>query len=46
MSRDKNLKETITTKGTEITVVSGGDDNDYISFLCLWITGNLLRCIC
>jgi len=31
MPRDKNLKETITAKGTEITVVSGGDDNDYIS---------------
>ena len=31
MPRDKNSKETITAKGTEITVVSGGDDNDYIS---------------
>ena len=31
MPMDKNLKETITAKGTEITVISGGDDNDYIS---------------
>ncbi|MDD4495220.1 MAG: KilA-N domain-containing protein [Eubacteriales bacterium] len=31
MTKDKNLKETIIAKGTEITVISGGDDNDYIS---------------
>jgi hypothetical protein len=31
MPKDKNLKETIIAKGTEIAVISGGDDNDYIS---------------
>lgn len=31
MTNDKNLKETIFAKGTEIAVISGGDDNDYIS---------------
>lgn len=31
MPKDKNMKETIIAKGTEITVISGGDDNDYIS---------------
>jgi len=31
MPTEKNLKETIIAKGTEITVISGGDDNDYIS---------------
>jgi hypothetical protein len=31
MPMNNNLKETITAKGTEITVVSRGDDNDYIS---------------
>ncbi|MDD4591740.1 MAG: KilA-N domain-containing protein [Parabacteroides sp.] len=31
MPKDKNLKETIIAKGTEIAVISGGDENDYIS---------------
>ena len=31
MPKDKNMKETIIAKGTEITVVSGGDTEDYIS---------------
>ena len=31
MPKDKNLKETIIAKRTEIAVISGGDDNDYIS---------------
>ncbi len=31
MPKDKNMKETSIAKGTEITVISGGDDNDYIS---------------
>lgn len=31
MPKDKNMKETIIAKGTEITVISGGDGNDYIS---------------
>ncbi|RNC29225.1 MAG: hypothetical protein AWM53_00874 [Candidatus Dichloromethanomonas elyunquensis] len=31
MPKDKNMKETIIAKGTEIAVISGGDDNDYIS---------------
>lgn len=31
MPEDKNFKETILAKGTEIAVISGGDDNDYIS---------------
>ena len=31
MSKDKNMKETIIAKGTEIAVISGGDENDYIS---------------
>jgi len=31
MPKDKDLKETIFAKGTEIAVISGGDDNDYIS---------------
>lgn len=31
MPNNKNLKETINAKGTEIAVISGGDDNDYIS---------------
>lgn len=31
MPKDKSMKETIIAKGTEIAVLSGGDDNDYIS---------------
>lgn len=31
MPKDKNMKETIIAKGTEIAVVSDGDDNDFIS---------------
>ena len=31
MPKDRNLKETIIAKGTEIAVISRGDDNDYIS---------------
>ncbi len=31
MPKDKNMKETIIAKGTEIAVISGGDDNDFIS---------------
>ncbi|PKM76175.1 MAG: DNA-binding protein [Firmicutes bacterium HGW-Firmicutes-15] len=31
MTKDKNMKETIIAKGTEIAVISGGDENDYIS---------------
>jgi hypothetical protein len=31
MSKDKNMKDTIITKGTEIAVISNGDGNDYIS---------------
>ncbi len=31
MPKDKNFKDTIFAKGTEITVVSGEDDNDYVS---------------
>ena len=31
MPEDKNLKETIIAKGIEISVISGGDDNDYNS---------------
>ena len=31
MPKDKNLKEPIIAKGTEIAVIFGGDDNDYIS---------------
>jgi hypothetical protein len=31
MPKDKNFKDTIFAKGTEIYVISGEDDNDYIS---------------
>lgn len=31
MQKDKSMKETIIAKGTEIAVISAGDDNDYIS---------------
>jgi len=31
MPKVKNIKEIIIAKGTEIAVISGGDDNDYIS---------------
>lgn len=31
MPKDKNLKETINAKGTEIAVISGGNENDYLS---------------
>ncbi len=31
MPKDKNFKDTIFAKGTEITVISSEDENDYIS---------------